>query len=256
MNAVQQAALLGVLQGLTEFLPVSSSAHLRLVPELVGWPYLGKGFDVALHGGTLLALVAYFRAELARLARSLIPGREPDPEARRQLLHLAAASLPVATVGFLLEKFLEGHFQDLRSMAFWLAAVGLAMGLADRWPGSRARLSLGQAVLVGLAQVLALFPGASRSGSTMAASRWLGLDRQAAARFSFLLGLPVILGATLYKLLRLEGIDLTVLLSGMSCAALSGWLALHLCFRWLPRIGLGPFMVYRLALAALLWRLA
>lgn len=252
MTPVQQAALLGVLQGLTEFLPVSSSAHLRLVPELAGWPYLGKGFDVALHGGTLFALMAYFRADLLRLVRAVTPGREPDPEGRRLLGQLAAASLPVATVGFLLEKFLEGHFQDLRSMAFWLAAVGLAMGLADRIPGQRTRLELRQAMLVGLAQVLALFPGASRSGTTMAASRGLGLEREAAARFSFLLGLPVILGATVYKLLRLDGIDLPVLLAGMSCAALSGWLALHVFFRWLPRIGLGPFTVYRLALAALL----
>ncbi|MCE7870058.1 undecaprenyl-diphosphate phosphatase [bacterium CPR1] len=254
MTPLQQAALLGLVQGLTEFLPVSSSAHLRLIPELAGWPYLGKGFDVALHGGTLVALVAYFRSDLGRLLSSLLPGRESDPAARRLLGRLALASLPVASFGFLLEHFLESHFQGALSVAFWLTLVGLAMALADRSPGrlEMRELSLVQALLVGLSQVLALFPGASRSGTTMAAGRQLGLTRVEAARFSFLLGFPVILGATIYKLLRWEGGDPLILLVGILAAASSGFLAIRLCLALLPRWGLLPFALYRLALALLL----
>ncbi len=252
MTPVQQAALLGVIQGLTEFLPVSSSAHLRLVPELAGWPYLGKGFDVALHGGTLLALMAYFRAELLRLLQALLPGREPDVVARRLLARLALASVPVATVGYLLEKFLESHFQSSLSIAFWLALVGVLMLLAERGPERAGPVGLGQALAVGCAQVLALFPGASRSGTTLAAARWLGLERREAARFCFLMGFPVILGATVYKLLKLEGGPPELLLTGMACAALSGLVAIHLCLRVLPRWGLAPFALYRIALAVLL----
>lgn len=245
MTPVQQAALLGVVQGLTEFLPVSSSAHLRLIPELAGWPYLGKGFDVALHGGTLLALLAYFRSDFRRF----LPGPEPDVAARRLLGQLCLASVPVALVGFFLEKLLESHFQDTLSIAFWLALVAIFMVLADRGPRATQALSWRQCLLIGCAQVLALFPGASRSGTTLAAARLCGLDRAQAARFCFLLGFPVILGATLYKLLRMEPMPLEVLLSGMSMAALSGFWAIHLCLRWLPRWGLWPFALYRLALA-------
>lgn len=256
MSPLGQAALLGVIQGLAEFLPVSSSAHLRLVPELTGWPYLGKGFDVALHGGTLFALVAYFWNDLTRLGRALLPWREPDVRARRLAWQIALASVPVATVGFLLEKFLEGHFQGPLSIAFWLALVGLAMLLADRRPATRQSLSLPQAVLVGCAQVLALFPGASRSGTTLATARALGMEPEAATRFCFLLGLPVILGATVYKLLKLEAVPLDLLLVGMSSAALSGFAAIHLALRWLPRYGLGPFALYRFGVAVLLGLLA
>lgn len=254
MTPLQQAALLGLVQGLTEFLPVSSSAHLRLIPELAGWPYLGKGFDVALHGGTLVALVAYFRADFSRLLACLRPGREADPAARRLLGQLALASLPVATVGFLLEHFLESHFQGAVSVAFWLALVGLAMALADRSPGrlEMRELSWRQALMVGVSQVLALFPGASRSGATMAAGRRLGLTRTEAARFSFLLGFPVIVGTTLYKLLRWEGGDPVLLLVGVLAAACSGFLAIRLCLAVLPRWGLLPFALYRLALALFL----
>lgn len=257
-----QAVVLGVVQGLTEFLPVSSSAHLVLLPALGGGEYFGKAFDVALHGGTFAALVLGLPAESAAMGRALgglLQGRwrPEDPWERLSLLALVGA-VPAALVGFLLEHRAEHWFHDLRLIAAMLAVFGVAMAWVDRRsPRSTELPALGlrQALVIGLAQAAAVVPGVSRSGATLTAARALGLERQDAGRLSFLFALPVLGGATLVK--ALKGFELpdpalaVPLAAGMLAAALSGLLGLRL-LQTLLRGGLLPFAAYRVALAAFL----
>lgn len=251
-----QAVLLGLVQGLTEFLPVSSSAHLVLVPDLGGLPYFGKAFDVALHGGTLLALLLAMPDEARAMVR-VLPGllaerRLPgDPLERLALLALLGA-LPAAAVGLVLERRVEELFHALPLVAVMLAAFGLLMGLVDHRAGRHrelAQVGLREALLVGLAQALALVPGVSRSGATLTAARALGVGREDAARLSFLFALPVLGGATVLKALRgfeLPGPELAgPLVAGVAAAAASGMLSLTLLRRLLRTGSLAPFAVYR-----------
>jgi undecaprenyl-diphosphatase len=257
---VFQAVILGLVQGLAEFLPISSSAHLVLTPWVFGWSDPGLSFDVALHVGTLIAVLWYFRAEWVKLTQSaiaLVRTRRADTEEKRRFLYLVVATIPAAAGGVLLEDYAETTFRSPALMAVTLMVMGVVLWAVDRYAARDRPLStltLRDAVLIGLAQVLALVPGVSRSGSTMTAGRALRLDRQSAAVFSFLMSMPVTAAAALLKvpdLLRTDGITPT-LIAGVLSAGISSWLAIAVLLRYISRHSFGVFAVYRLALGAVI----
>lgn len=263
---ILHAILLGLVQGLTEFLPVSSSGHLALVPWLFGWddfggdPALEDAFDVALHLGTLVGAVAYLRADVFRLGRAglgwfwsggwLRSGGRPEGDARTACL-LVATAVPTAALG-LVVLAVAGDLGDRTWLvATCLVAFGLVMWRVDRRAGSggtsMADLSFGRAAWLGVAQGLAFQPGVSRSGVVLTVARGMGVERSEAARLSFLMALPVVFGAGLVSF----G-DLTVpsgwwapFLVGTLASAVSGWVAVHVLLRVVVRAGLGGFAAYR-----------
>lgn len=253
-----QIIVLSVIQGLTEFLPVSSSAHLILGSRFLGWADQGLVFDVATHLGTLLAVLVYFRRDLTRMAAPWL-GRGGNEQTRKLGLILAVASVPAIVGGFLLHPLVESVLRDIRVIAFTTIVFGLLLWWADARftrPRTLQDMTLRSGLLIGLAQLLALVPGTSRSGITITAGRMLGFDAGSAARFSFLLSIPVIAAAGGYGLLRVLGNDapidwwqfgLAVVLS-----ALAGWVCIAAFLALLRRIGLVPFVFYRLALGCLL----
>lgn len=257
---VFQAVVLGVVQGLAEFLPISSSAHLVLTPWVFGWSDPGLAFDVALHVGTLVAVLWYFRLEWVRLTQSaltILRTRRADTDETRRLLYLVVATIPAAIGGVLLEEYAETTFRSPVLMAITLMIMGVLLWGVDRF-ASRDRplraMHVGDAILVGLAQVLALVPGVSRSGSTMTAGRALRFDRESAAVFSFLMSMPVTAAAAVLKvpgLLRTEGVT-PVLAVGIVSAAASSWLAIAVLLRYVSRHSFGVFAAYRVVLGAVI----
>lgn len=266
-----QAALLGLVQGLTEFLPVSSSGHLLVVPWLLGWtsPLLNSlTFDVALHLGTLGAVLVYFRHEWRALGRALTtaaPRRTAEIAAQRRLAWLLVlGSVPAGLAGLLADEVVETLFRHPIVVAAMLVVVGVLMWIAELHyaPGERTRssltaLSVRDVVVVGLAQATALIPGVSRSGITIVAGLTTGLSRETAARFSFLLGAPVIAGAGLLKIGQLLGAGLDAaqlapFLAGMVMAFAVGYGAIALLLAYVRERPLHIFVIYRLALAALI----
>jgi undecaprenyl-diphosphatase len=252
-----RAAVLGAIQGVSEFLPISSSAHLYIVPEMLGWKYEGVAFDVALHWGTLLALLAAFWRDWLDLATGALKGGAAGAAARSMLLRLAAASVPGAVAGVFLQKAAEERLRSLPLQAVMLIVFGLLLWAVDRArPAGRKEQvpGWGTSLFVGLAQALALVPGVSRSGITMTAARSAGLDRVSSARFSFLLATPITFGAGLIELRHLpHDLPLTTLAAGVVSAAVVGVLAIHGLVRWLGRAGFGIFCAYRVALAGLIF---
>jgi undecaprenyl-diphosphatase len=255
-----EAIVLAVVQGLSEFLPISSSGHLVLVPHFLGWPDQGLAFDVAVHVGTLLALLLYFRREITAMLRawlgSLVGRHDRNSRLAWQIL---VGTLPVGIAGLLFGDYVEQNLREPLFVAATLAVFGLLMYAADRLGrgnGNEYSLSWPQAIVIGLAQALALMPGTSRSGITMTAGRALGLSRSGAARFSFLLAVPGIAAAGVFEGAKLLGsghpVDWTPILVGMLLAALSGIACIHFLIRFIERIGLLPFTIYRLLLAALI----
>jgi undecaprenyl-diphosphatase len=271
MDLIIQAALIGLLQGLTEFIPVSSSAHLELAPWIAGWNDSGLigslAFDVFLHLGTLVALLAYFARDwigyLGALVASLRERRiGPDPDRRLAWL-LVLASVPAAIIGFvgedLINDVLHGDSDGVRlAIAGFLVVGAIGLWIADR-VGSRTR-ELGEmdtrsALVIGFSQALALLPGISRSGATITAGLALGLTRESAARFSFLLATPITLGAGLWgsrKLFdeALTANEWTAVAAGFVVAALSGMLAIGFLLSWLRSRSVAVFSVYRILFAA------
>ena len=258
-----QILVLAVIQGLTEFLPVSSSAHLILGSRLFGWQDQGLVFDVATHAGTLLAVLFYFRRMLLGMLKAwLKPVAGPD-QARARLLgqYLLLASIPVIVVGALAGGLVEAHLRDVRVIAVTTLVFGVLLWLADAL-FTRTRtldeISARPALAIGLAQVLALIPGASRSGVTITMGRMLGFGAEDAARFSFLLAIPVISAAGAYGVLRMlqdsAGIDWAQFGLAVGASALAGWVCIAAFLALLRRVGLVPFVLYRLALGVvLLW---
>lgn len=250
-----RAAVLGVLQGLTEFLPVSSSAHLALVPRLTGWPDQGLAYDVALHMGTLLALVLYFWRDWFRLTRAGL-SRQAGPD-RRLFWGLVLATFPAVVVGLLFEDRVEELFRGPRSIAFFLALFGVLLAAADRFGrGEKTTDSIGWrgCLLIGVAQALAVMPGVSRSGVTLTAGLFLGLSRVESARFSFLLAMPVVFGAGVLSLRQLTPAEMDGgFWLGIACSALTGVAVIRFLLDWLGRRGVLPFAVYRLVLAGALF---
>jgi undecaprenyl-diphosphatase len=273
VDLVLQAALMGILQGLTEFIPVSSSAHLELAPWIAGWPANGLmgslSFDVFLHLGTLVALLGYFGRDWLRLVGAAVAsvrerriGADPD---RRLAWLLAAATVPAALIGFvgedLIDDVLHADNDGVRlAIAGFLVLGAVALWLADRL-GSRRReidgLDAPSALTIGLSQALALLPGISRSGATITAGLALGLTRESAARFSFLLATPITLGAGLYgsrKLLDVShtGTEWFAIAAGFIAAAVSGMLAIGFLLSWLRSRSVTVFSIYRLLFAGLI----
>jgi undecaprenyl-diphosphatase len=256
-----QTVLLALLQGLTEFLPISSSAHLILLPRLLGWSDQGLAFDVAVHVGTLLAVVLYFRHDVQRLLAAWLQScvdRRMSADACLAWLVLLG-TVPVAVAGLVLHDVIETYLRSPMVIALATIGFGILLGLAD-WRGRQSRsevtLTLSDVIWIGLAQVLALVPGTSRSGITMTAGLALGLTRSAAARFSFLLSIPVILMAGGYESLKLvqqlEPVAWGSILLGTAIATVSAYLCIHFFMRLIERVGMFPFVVYRLLLGAFL----
>jgi undecaprenyl-diphosphatase len=256
------AALLGVIQGLTEFLPVSSSAHLILARFFFGWeaPEFGLAFDVALHIGTLAAILAYFRTDVAAMIASLPGVFSASPDRSARLIRLIAiATVPAIVVGLLFNDYIEARLRTPFVAAFALALVALVMLAAERArerDRDESTLSVADAVLIGLAQASALVPGVSRSGATIAVAMLLGVRREAAARFTFLLAIPAILAAGGKESLELRhmqaGAGLLALFAvGAAVSAVVGYLTITFFLRFLTRHRLDVFAYYRLALAAL-----
>jgi len=252
MTTELQALILGAVQGLTEFLPVSSSAHLVLLPWLFGWEDPGLAFDVALHLGTLLALLIYYWREWLAMAFSVV---RPDPPSRRLLILLIVASIPGAVIGLLFEKQAETIFRSPLLIACTLALMGVVLWAADvmgRETKKMDNLTFSDAILVGLSQALAIIPGVSRSGSTITTGRILGVARQDAANFSFLMATPIIAGAGLHEAPKIlhAGINAAVI-SGFASSAIFGLMAIAALVRFVRTRTYQPFAWYRIALAIL-----
>lgn len=274
MTDILKAIVLGVVQGLTEFLPISSSAHLIYVPWLLDWEPFGLAFDVSLHVGTLLAVLIYFRNDLLAMLfgvlrswRGLLRGQLPDDQMGLLGLYIAVGTLPAVVIGLLAERAIDEYFhQDpvsrsaLALSAVTLIAMGLLLGAADRFgrhngvrgTGGREfhQLGLRDALIVGLAQSFALLPGVSRSGSTITAGLFAGMSRPVAARFSFLLGVPIVLGAALSEGLDVarEGIpadERGIFAAGMLSAFVVGYLAIAGLMQYLSRRSIDVFVIYR-----------
>jgi undecaprenyl-diphosphatase len=253
-----QITLLALIQGLTEFLPISSSGHLILSPYLFGYTDQGLAFDVAVHFGTLFAVVTYFRRDIVSIALAWLGslGR------RQQVTHEALlgwgiiiGTLPVVLAGLLLKGFVESELRAPWVIAASTIAFGLLLGWVDlraRRERPLARLTLKDALLIGCCQAIALIPGTSRSGITMTAGLMLGLTREAASRFSFLLAIPAVLASTLLVsrdlVVAQAAVDWGALLMGVVLSALAAFAAIHYFLRFIERIGMWPFVVYRLFL--------
>lgn len=255
---IGQAVVYGIVQGLGEFLPISSSGHLVLVPWLFGWSDPGLQFDVALHIGTLISLLAYFGRDFTMLLRagvtSIVERRIGDDPKRRLAWGIAVGSVPAAIVGVLLEDIVETHFRSPVLIGTTLVVLGVTLYAVDRLAPlgkSLESLTLRDKVLIGVAQACALVPGVSRSGATITAARALGATRDTAARFSFLLSAPVVLGAGLFKLddmLRV-GID-APFLAGVATSGLVGYLAIRALLLYVRTRSYLVFVCYRIALGA------
>lgn len=261
---VIQIVVLALLQGLTEFLPISSSGHLILMPLLLGWPDQGLAFTVSVHMGTLAAVAWYFRADIRQL--SLAWRADMYKGVRTEHSHLAWAvivgTIPIIILGLLVYLWFADQFRDPLLIAATTLVFGLLLWWADH-NGSRSAdeftLTIRQALLIGCAQTLALIPGVSRSGVTITAGLALGLTRKASARFSFLLSIPVILSAGGLSFLELinssEPVSWILLGTGTAVAGVTAYLSINYFLVLIDRIGLTPFVVYRIVLAAYLFYL-
>jgi undecaprenyl-diphosphatase len=274
MDTFVQALIMGVVQGLTEFLPVSSSGHLLLVPALLGWddPFITSlAFSVMLHLGTLVALLGYFWRDWTRLvpaglaaARDRSFGADPD---RKLAWLIALTTVPAVIAALLFDDVIEGAIRQPELVVVTLVLGAGLLWVADRWKtGGRTidELTFSIAVAIGAAQALALIPGISRSGASIAAGRFAGLDRPSAARFSFLMATPITAMAVVYEaygLVRGEaGLEVAIgpLIVGMLASLVAGLVAIRFLLRWLAHHPLDVFVWYRLGLAALVivWLLA
>ncbi|MBV7435449.1 undecaprenyl-diphosphate phosphatase [Cardiobacteriaceae bacterium TAE3-ERU3] len=262
---ITQAIVLALVQGLTEFLPVSSSAHLILVPKLFGWPDQGLAFDVIVHVGTLVAVIAYFRHDLWQIIRhwfTQFSRNRHDPNGYARLGNLIIlATIPTGIIGLLADDYVDLYLRSPLVIAASTLVFGIALGLADRY-GKRlmdiAKTTPLQAVVYGLAQAIALIPGTSRSGITMTAGLMMGFTREAAARFSFLMSIPIITLAGLLKAKDLieqpQAVDMAPLFVGLIVSALSAYLCIAAFMKLLAKTGMMPYVIYRIVLAiVLLW---
>ena len=261
MDSLQLLAL-ALVQGITEFLPVSSSAHLILAPELLGWPDQGMAVDVAMHLGTLLAVVVYFRREAASMLKEALGQAGERPQRKDGLLvKVAVATVPVVLAGLLLKDVVEGQLRTGMVIAWTTIAFGVLLYVADRSGSVRTldAMDLRDAALIGVAQALALVPGVSRAGVTMTAARFLGYSRADAARFSLLLSTPTILAACALIGYQLRGSGGLLLQPDVWLAAAFAFIAalsaIGLMMKWLHRASFTPFVVYRVLLGSvlLLW---
>jgi len=252
---------LALVQGLTEFLPVSSSAHLILVPKLLGWADQGLAFDVAVHLGTLIAVVFFFRKDILKLFLAWIDsitGKGMSPEARLAW-GVIVGTIPAGIVGLLFKDFIEVNLRSPLVIAIATIVFGLLLWFADHRAKLRRdelTLTWQDFIVIGGAQAMALIPGTSRSGITITAGLLLGLTREAAARYSFLLSIPIIvlsgLGVSTDLVTSTEPVDWTALILGTVVAAISAFACIHFFLSWINRMGMLPFVIYRMLLGILL----
>ena len=270
-----QVIVLALVQGITEFLPVSSSAHLVLPAQLTSWPDQGLAFDVAVHFGTLIAVLAYFRKDLLSMlwafgqapavyaARSSeVPSNAETEQVAQgivQLLKLGLATIPVVIIGFLGKDFIQDNLRTVPVIATTTMLFGAALWYADRRPTTNTTITWQAAAIIGLAQSIALIPGTSRSGITITAALLLGLSRVEAAKFSFLLAIPTIAGAQLLLSLDLAAgnldTDLAKVAAGAALAGVSAYLGIHYFMQLVERTGMLPYVLYRLVLGLVLFGL-
>ena len=253
--------VLAILQGLTEFLPISSSAHLILPSKILGWDDQGQAFDVAVHAGSLLAVVLYFRKEIMEMAISWsvsFTGKHNN-ESRLAWL-IALGSIPAGLIGFLLDDFIEANLRSTAVIATSTIAFGLLLWYVDKAAKQvkdEYQVTVKNVVVIGLAQVLALIPGTSRSGITITAGLMVGLTRKASARFSFLLSIPLITGAGAYKAYKLTQqvgpVDWNAIGLGTLLSFISAYACIHYFLILVEKIGMLPFVIYRLALGVILF---
>lgn len=257
-----QIICLALIQGLTEFLPISSSAHLILPSRLLGWPDQGLAFDVAVHLGSLIAVLGYFRRDVLGMARHWLASlarRPHQAEQSRLAWWVILGTIPAGLAGLVFNDWIEQNLRSVLVIALATLVFGAALWWADVGVAPRRRLAgltLGSVVVIGLAQALALIPGTSRSGITMTAALALGFHKADAARFSFLLSIPLIAAAGLLKGVELVQASGPVywgeLIAGTLLSCLSAYLCIALFLKWIERVGFLPFVLYRLALGAVL----
>ncbi len=262
-----QATVLALVQGITEFLPISSAAHLILVPVLTPWPDQGLAFDVALHLGSLAAVVWYFRSELRAMAiewLASLRSRRLTPEARLAWA-VGLGTIPVGLAGLMFRSEVTALLRDPVVLASALIGFGLLLGWADwKWRGEKNEYQIGwrEITVIAFAQALALIPGTSRSGITMTAALFMGMSREGASRFSFLLSIPVIFLAGALEVGELAraapDVDWATMIVATIVSGISAYLCIHYFLAFIRRIGMQPFVVYRVVLGAILlsifWR--
>ena len=260
---VFQAIVLGLLQGLAEFLPISSSAHLSLTPWLFGWPAPGLAFDVALHVGTLIALVWFFWQEWVTLFKafvSIVRTRRIETESERRFAFVVLATIPGAAAGYLLQDYARSIFRTPALTGVMLIVMGVILWAIDRYARqdrSIESMTWKQALGIGIAQMFAIIPGVSRSGSTITAGRAFGFSREAAAVFSFLMSLPIIVAAVVFEGRHAIENGITApLVAGVIASAVSGWLAISVLLKFVARHSYGVFAVYRLVIGAIVLAIA
>ena len=257
-----KAVALGTLQGLTEFLPISSSAHLRIFPELLGWGDPGAAFTAVIQIGTELAVLLYFRKDLWRIAsawtQSLVRPEYRGHLDARMGWFIIIGSLPIVALGILLKDLIERDFRNLWIIGSTLIVLGIILGIADRISADNRKIkemSLRDAVLMGLAQAAALVPGVSRSGATISMGRFLGYEREAATRYAFLLAVPAVVGAGLFQLKEIPGGDNAYgwgpTLVATVVAFVVGYAAIAWLLRYVSTRSYLPFVIYRIGLGSL-----
>ncbi|HEY5565773.1 MAG TPA: undecaprenyl-diphosphate phosphatase [Gammaproteobacteria bacterium] len=253
-----QIVVLAVVQGITEFLPISSAGHLILIPRFLEWPDQGLGFDLAVHVGTLAAVVIYYRADVARLIRDWIASllaRKPQGESTLAW-GIIVATIPVGMVGLLVRDLVETSWRTPTLIAATTIGFGLLLLIADRRAGARGdhEMTWRDFLVIGCAQAISLVPGTSRSGITMTAGMLAGLSRQTAARFSFLLSIPVtaLAGSLVVAriIVRDPTLDWTSVVLGAVLSAVTAFLCIHYFLKWLTHFGMLPYVIYRLVLGA------
>lgn len=260
MNLIE-IIVLAVLQGLTEFLPISSSAHLILPSRMFGWADQGLAFDVAVHVGTLAAVMVYFRQDIVRLIHGWVTTgftRHPSHDGKLAW-YVALATIPAGLAGLLLDDWIEANLRSTAVIAATTIGFGILLGISDRVRHGKAGLAemtLMMAMIIGVAQMFALIPGTSRSGITITAALLIGMQRVDAAKFSFLLSIPLILAAGGLKTLELASqtaaVDWQALILGVVISAVSAWVCIYYFLAFINRIGMMPFVIYRLILGAVL----
>ncbi len=256
-----QIVVLAIVQGLTEFLPVSSSAHLILVPELLGWPDQGLIFDVALHIGSLLAVIAYFKKDIVRMTQAWfteIIHKKSSPDSMLAWF-VIIGTVPAVLAGLVFKDYIELELRSALVIATTTIVFGLLLGLSDYLAGTERdeyTLTFKDVVIIGCFQALALIPGTSRSGITMTAALFLGLKRVSAARFSFLLSIPIIIASGLFQVLDLVKSDVSMdwglLILAVVLSGLSAWVCIHYFLKLINKMGMMIFVWYRLALGTFL----
>ena len=253
--------ILAIIQGITEFLPISSSAHLILPSQLLGWKDQGQAFDVAVHLGSLLAVMIYFRQDISRMLFAWLnscTGKGHNPDSRLAWW-VIIGTLPAVVFGYLAKPLIEEYARSALVIAITTIGFGLLLWYADRKATLNKdiqQLNLKSVLWIGFSQALAVIPGTSRSGITMTSALMLGFSRDSAARFSFLLSIPVILGAGLLATKDLlessQAVDWTAMLMGAAFSFVSAYACIYLFLSWISRIGMLPFVIYRLVLGAVL----